>query len=155
LSNSSIVLKVGLAATATWKGDVDQSDASVASWPGALLRMPVLVNACASSSGGWVGHRARLPLACLDWANTKAAYRFFSNDRVSEDQILAGRFHSTRDRFTAAEGTVLVVQDTTEFTYGASAPKRSDYGLLVSRSAPSPVCGREQASGGRQEGEHK
>jgi hypothetical protein len=26
-------LKVGLAATATWKGDVDQSDASVASWP--------------------------------------------------------------------------------------------------------------------------
>jgi hypothetical protein len=33
---------------------------------------------------------ASLPLACQDWANTKAAYRFFSNDRVSEAQILAG-----------------------------------------------------------------
>ena len=25
-----------------------------------------------------------IPLVCQDWANTKAAYRFFSNDRVSE-----------------------------------------------------------------------
>jgi hypothetical protein len=25
-----------------------------------------------------------IPLVCRDWANTKAAYRFFSNDRVSE-----------------------------------------------------------------------
>ena len=31
---------------------------------------------------------ASLPLACQDWANTKAAYRFFSNDRVSEAHIL-------------------------------------------------------------------
>src|ERR1700689_3039371 len=27
-----------------------------------------------------------IPYACQDWANTKAAYRFFSNDNVSEDQ---------------------------------------------------------------------
>ena len=26
-----------------------------------------------------------IPYACQDWANTKAAYRFFSNDDVSED----------------------------------------------------------------------
>jgi len=25
-----------------------------------------------------------IPLVCQDWANTKAAYRFFSNDRVRE-----------------------------------------------------------------------
>ncbi|WP_084305818.1 transposase DNA-binding-containing protein [Bradyrhizobium sp. ARR65] len=31
-----------------------------------------------------------IPLVCQDWANTKAAYRFFSNDRVSEADILAG-----------------------------------------------------------------
>ena len=31
-----------------------------------------------------------VPYACEDWANTKAAYRFFSNDKVSEDQIMAG-----------------------------------------------------------------
>jgi hypothetical protein len=29
-----------------------------------------------------------IPLVCQDWANTKAAYRFFSNDRVSEADIL-------------------------------------------------------------------
>ena len=38
-----------------------------------------------------------IPLVCQDWANTKAAYRFFSNDRVSEADILAGHFQSTRD----------------------------------------------------------
>ena len=30
-----------------------------------------------------------IPMACQDWANTKAAYRFLSNERVSEDDILA------------------------------------------------------------------
>jgi hypothetical protein len=25
-----------------------------------------------------------IPMACQDWASTKAAYRFFSNERVSE-----------------------------------------------------------------------
>ena len=39
------------------------------------------------------------PWACQDWANTKAAYRFFGNDRVSEGNILAGHFASTRDPF--------------------------------------------------------
>jgi hypothetical protein len=29
-----------------------------------------------------------IPLACQDWANTKAAYRFFSNERVHEGDIL-------------------------------------------------------------------
>jgi hypothetical protein len=58
-----------------------------------------------------------IPLACQDWANTKAAYRFFSNDRVSESDILAGHFQSTRDRTIATDGPVLVLHDTTEFTY--------------------------------------
>ena len=60
---------------------------------------------------------ASIPLACQDWANTKAAYRFFSNDRVGEADILAGHFQSTRGRFVAASGPILVLQDTTEFTY--------------------------------------
>jgi len=60
---------------------------------------------------------ASLPLACQDWANTKAAYRFFANDRVSEAQILAGHFQATRDRFAATGGTTLIIQDTTEFTF--------------------------------------
>ena len=57
-----------------------------------------------------------IPLVCQDWANIKAAYRFFSNDRVCEPDILAGRFQSTRDR-AAATGLVLVLHDTTEFSY--------------------------------------
>jgi hypothetical protein len=58
-----------------------------------------------------------IPLVCQDWANTKAAYRFFSNGRVSEADILAGHFQSTRDRTLATNGLVLVLHDTTEFTY--------------------------------------
>jgi hypothetical protein len=58
-----------------------------------------------------------IPLVCQDWANTKAAYRFFSNDRVSEADILAGHFQSTHGRTVASDGPVLVLHDTTEFTY--------------------------------------
>jgi hypothetical protein len=66
-----------------------------------------------------------IPLVCQDWANTKAAYRFLDNDRVSEAEILAGHFHATRDRAAAADGPILVLHDTTEFTY-----KRDDIGAI-------------------------
>jgi hypothetical protein len=36
---------------------------------------------------------------------------------VSEAEILAGHFQTTRQRFAATEGPILVLQDTTEFTY--------------------------------------
>lgn len=42
---------------------------------------------------------ASTPWASQDWANTKAAYRFFGNERISEANILAGHFASTRERF--------------------------------------------------------
>ena len=58
-----------------------------------------------------------IPMACQDWAGTKAAYRFFSNQRVSEAEILSGHFQATRDRFQLAEGMVLVLHDTTEFSF--------------------------------------
>ena len=58
-----------------------------------------------------------IPLVCQDWANTKAAYRFFDNDRVSEAEILGGHFQATRDRAGATDGPILVMHDTTEFTY--------------------------------------
>jgi Transposase DNA-binding len=67
---------------------------------------------------------ASIPLACQDWANTKAAYRFFANDRIDEGEILAGHFQSTRDRFAAADGPILVLQDTTEFSYRRKRPGR-------------------------------
>ncbi len=57
------------------------------------------------------------PGFCQDWANTKAAYRFFSNCHVSEAAILAGHFQATRERFVAGDGPVLILHDTTELVY--------------------------------------
>lgn len=37
-----------------------------------------------------------IPLACQDWANTKAAYRFLANPKVEEGDILGGHFAATR-----------------------------------------------------------
>jgi hypothetical protein len=58
-----------------------------------------------------------IPLACQDWAHTKAAYRFFSNERVTEQDILEGHWQATQQRFAAANGPVLVLHDTTEFSF--------------------------------------
>jgi hypothetical protein len=62
-----------------------------------------------------------IPLACGDWAATKAAYRFLDNDRVGEADILAGHFAATRQRFDAVKGPVLVLHDTTEFSFTREA----------------------------------
>jgi Transposase DNA-binding len=64
-----------------------------------------------------------IPFACQDWANTKAAYRFFSNDRVDEEAILSGHFEATHDRFAATDGYVLVLHDTTEFSFKREKPE--------------------------------
>ena len=59
-----------------------------------------------------------IPTACQDWApNTKAAYRFLSNPKVTEQDILAGHFQSTAERFLATDDAVLVLHDTTEVSY--------------------------------------
>jgi len=71
-----------------------------------------------------------IPYACQDWANTKAAYRFLSNDKVNEADILSGHFDATRGRAASAcelskETPLLVLHDTTEFTY-----KREPFDLV-------------------------
>ena len=71
------------------------------------------------------GTAESVPLACQDWANTKAAYRFFDNERVTEEDILAGHFRSTRERFSGVGGPVLVLHDTTQLSY-----RRENIGLL-------------------------
>src|SRR5271163_969265 len=81
-----------------------------------------------------------IPLVCQDWANTKAAYRFFSNDRVSEAEILAGHFQSTRDRFAATEGPILVLQDTTEFTF--QRERAAPVGITYSVNSGKDKAGR-------------
>lgn len=85
---------------------------------------------------------ATTPLACQDWANTKAAYRFFDNSRVSEGNILAGHFAATRVRCESTGGArMLVLHDTTEFSF-----KREDgekIGILKRFSGAQPYtsCG--------------
>ena len=71
----------------------------------------------------------RITLVCQDWANTKAAYRFLSNERVSEAEILAGYVGATRERIAALEaGPVLMLHDTTEFSWKRDSPQ--SIGLL-------------------------
>lgn len=66
---------------------------------------------------------AALPLACQDWAATKAAYRFFDNPRVDESIILAGHFAATAARIAATKGLILVLHDTTEFSFQRAQPE--------------------------------
>src|ERR1700709_1903144 len=70
----------------------------------------------------WMGVGQTIPFACQDWANTKGAYRFLSNERVSEQDILSGHFQASAERFRATEGPVLVLQDTTTFSYQRERP---------------------------------
>jgi hypothetical protein len=60
---------------------------------------------------------ASIPWACQDWAAVKAAYRFLANDRVSEVEILAGHFQATQGRLPDDDSPVLILHDTTEFSY--------------------------------------
>lgn len=80
-----------------------------------------------------------IPLACQDWADTKAAYRFFSNERVSEEEILQGHFEATGKRFKAIEGPVLILHDTSEFVY-----KRDEDSCLGIISRPAYAKSKER-----------
>jgi len=74
---------------------------------------------------------ASLPEACGEWAATKAAYRFFDNDRVQPTAIL----HAHRDRTLQRlppTGTVLALQDTTELDF-TTHPATTGLGCLGHR----------------------
>jgi Transposase DNA-binding len=85
------------------------------------LRLGRRLRSLVTQMSGAVG--APIPMACQDWANTKAAYRFLSNADVSDHEILGGHFQATATRFAATEGPVLVLQDTTEFSYKRDRPE--------------------------------
>jgi len=54
--------------------------------------------------------------ACRDWGETKAAYRFFQNEKVSVKNILASHVSKTVDRSMKSD-TTLAIQDTSYFSY--------------------------------------
>ena len=65
-----------------------------------------------------------LPAAFQDRANTRAAYRFFANKSVSEDKVLEGHFAASKLRIRATDGPILILQDTTEFSFKRAAPEK-------------------------------
>lgn len=58
--------------------------------------------------------------ACEDWAETKAAYRFFGNQTVSAADILEPHRQMTAQR-AKSHGTMLAIQDTSSFVYTSHA----------------------------------
>ena len=61
---------------------------------------------------------ANIPQACGSCSKTKAAYRFFDNDRVTMKKLLEGHYEATTIRMQA-HPVVLAVQDTTSLNYTA------------------------------------
>jgi hypothetical protein len=61
---------------------------------------------------------APIPQACGSWDRTKAAYRFFDNDAVEPEAILAAHVQATVQRMQAHQ-RVLCVQDTTTLNYSS------------------------------------
>jgi len=88
---------------------------------------------------------AALPTACQDWAATKAAYRFFDNPRVDEGIILAGHFAATKSRLAATKGPILILHDTTEFSYQRARPEKLGKTHIIKDRKDRPgtftVCG--------------
>lgn len=65
-----------------------------------------------------LGEQPSAPInqACEDWADTKAAYRFFDNDKVKSNKVIEPHIQRTTQRMKDYE-LVLAVQDTTFFNY--------------------------------------
>jgi hypothetical protein len=66
--------------------------------------------------------------ACADWAETKAAYRFFQNEKVEVCEILAAHRCKTVKR-ARKHNTILAIQDTSYFIY-TSHPKTEGLGRM-------------------------
>jgi hypothetical protein len=73
----------------------------------------------------WRGMGQTIPLACQDWANTKAAYRFMDNDRVSKQDILSGHFQATAQRFRRPMDRFLYFRTPPRFRTKGNVPNSS------------------------------
>ena len=71
-----------------------------------------------------------LPGATCSWAELQAAYRFFDNERVTPEKVLAPHRIATIERIRC-QPVVLIPQDTTEFVLDRD-PKKG-FGKLTSQ----------------------
>lgn len=88
-------------------------------------RLAILVESLAARP------EASIPQATGCWAAAKAAYRFWDNDRVSPEAILAAHRDSARARLPEV-GPVLAIQDTTALDW-TTHPATSGLGYLANR----------------------
>jgi hypothetical protein len=75
----------------------------------------------------WDSMRQTIPFACQDWAPTTATYRFLSNDRVGENDILSVHFQASAEQVKVTDGPVLILQDVTTISYQRERPEFIDY----------------------------
>ena len=77
-----------------------------------------------------LGQQPNAPInqACEDWADTKAAYRFFDNANVTPESICAPHRQRTVERMRSHR-LVLAVQDTTFFNY-THHPQTQGLGMI-------------------------
>lgn len=64
-----------------------------------------------------------IPAACPDWAATQAAYRFFDNEAVEPEHLVACAAQATLHR-CRGQRVVLAVQDTTDLNYSGHTQTR-------------------------------
>jgi len=76
---------------------------------------------------------ASIPEACEGWGDTKAAYRFFDNPKVTRETILEKHYKSTIDRIEK-EDTILVLQDTTNIDFSTHLHTKG-LGILTCETA--------------------
>lgn len=81
-----------------------------------------------------LGQQPTAPInqACEDWADSKAAYRFVDNPKVTPDEILAPHSQRTVERMKG-HGVVLAVQDTTFFNF-TGHPKTQGLGEIGTKA---------------------
>ena len=83
---------------------------------------------CSLGRAFYARPQAALPQACGTRVQTKAAYRFFDNPRVTMPAILQSHYQATGQRL-ASEAVILAVQDTTSLNYSAH-PATERLGLI-------------------------
>jgi hypothetical protein len=69
--------------------------------------------------------------ACGSWAASKAAYRFFQNDKIDVNEIASGHKKRTVSRIQEYQ-TALAIQDTSYFTY-TNHKQTSGLGVIASK----------------------
>jgi hypothetical protein len=70
-----------------------------------------------------------IPARCHGWTETAAAYRFMSNKRVNDQNVLAPHVMSTKKRIRT-EKMVLCIEDTTELDFTTHKAVASQFGPM-------------------------